>query len=131
MQHYVIIAQMRVGYQLLANLLNSHPQVLSLGEIFVDSYDVRISSMFNTNIPVYQPGQNPIVYIKNNIDTYAEQHGQKIAGFKLNYRQTEMWGLAKEWKVIHLSRKNLLDRMISEQLAMKEENWNFWHVRLK
>lgn len=125
MKHYAIIAQMRVGYQLLTNLLGSHPDVLALGEIFVDSKDVRTDSMFGTNIPIYTINENPVLYIKNNIDKYAESHGYKITGFKLNYRQQDLWSVVKDWKVIHLTRKNLLDRIISEKLAMQEQNWNF------
>ena len=124
MNHYVIIAHIRVGYQYLASLLHSHPQILSLGEIFVDSKDVRSHSLFGAKIPVFEQDWNPILYIKDNIDPYAEQHQFKITGFKLSYEQDQFWDYIKEWKIIHLTRTNLLDRYISEKLAIKEEKWN-------
>lgn len=127
MKHFVIMAQIRTGYQLLASLLYSHSKVLSLGEIFVHPKDVRIRSLFGAKISPYEPDVDPVEYVEHTLDPYAEKIGAEILGFKLNYTEHILWDYMKsnDWHIIHLTRRNLLDRLISQKLAIQETKWNF------
>ncbi len=128
MQHFIIFAQIRTGYQYLTNMLLRHPQICMLGEIFVHLDQVRKSSLFGADIPPYEMGQDPVWYIRDVVDPYALRQGCQIVGFKQNYHppMTEQeWSYLAGWKIIHLTRRNLLDRLLSEKLAIQENRWNF------
>lgn len=126
MTHFVIIAQIRSGYQHFANMLHSHPDILCLGEIFVLPQLIRVRSLFGADVPAYEGGDQ-VRYIQDVLVPYASQHNRQALGFKLNYTSRELWPYVQEqqWQVIHLVRRNLLDRLLSEKLAITEGKWNF------
>jgi hypothetical protein len=127
MKWFVIIAQIRAGYQLLANQLHHRPDILSLGEIFVWPEDVRIRSLFGAKIRHFKTGESQQDYLTEVVQPYAESLGKQAVGFKLNYTNQELWPYIRNqrWHVIHLARHNLLDRLLSEKLAVLERNWNY------
>jgi hypothetical protein len=127
MKWFVILAQIRTGYQLLANQLHHRDDILSLGEIFVYPEDVRIRSLFGAEIRHFEVGEPQKDYLRNIVEPYAKSIGAKATGFKLNYTDHELWPYIRQqrWHVIHLVRQNLLDRLLSEKLAVLETKWNY------
>lgn len=131
MENFLIVAEIRSGYQLMATLLNSNSEVICLGEIFGSDRDIRIKSLFHFPVPVIEETDHAINYVEKISDT-ARQKGCKAFGFKVNYvcarsaNWSELWNYAvvKKWRIIHLHRENLLDRLISEKLANSSNNWN-------
>lgn len=128
MKHFAIVTEARCGYQLLAQLLNSNPEVRCLGEIYSSNPATRRKSMFSHEFPIIEEWADGVEYfekIKQSID-------RPIFGFKLGYvcARREEWQnirakvLSDRWPVIHLYRENYLDRVISDKLASYEENWN-------
>jgi LPS sulfotransferase NodH len=133
MQRFVIIAEMRSGYQWLISLLNSHPQILCLGEIFNVDAEVRRLSLFGHPIPVRDDSYDPISYLEDVVEREAGRRKAKAFGFKVNYtnEQEILWPYfeQKGWLVVHLTRRNLLDRLLSEMLAIQEQNWSHGSYR--
>jgi LPS sulfotransferase NodH len=131
MRSFLIVAEIRSGYQLMATLLNSNPEVICLGEIFGSDRDIRAKSLFQFQVPVIEETDRAISYVEK-IARSARQTGCRVFGFKLNYvcarnsNWSELWDYAvsKRWNIIHLRRDNLLDRLISEKLATSRNNWN-------
>jgi len=133
MTNFVIIAELRSGYQLLATLLNSNPEVLCLGEIYGRKRSVRIQSLFGNEVPVLEDSDSSVNYFKTVLAPLAERTNRKAFGFKLNYvdcmendNWRELWDFiaSERWHVIHLRRLNVLDRAISEKLAIEQWRWN-------
>lgn len=133
MINFVIIAELRSGYQLLATLLNSNPELLCFGEIFGRKREVRIKSLFNNKIPVLENENSAVEYVHNILTKHAKYTNRKAFGFKLNYvdclenqNWLPLWNEIEhnKWHVIHLKRLNILDRAISEKLAIKQWRWN-------
>jgi LPS sulfotransferase NodH len=134
MRNFVIIAELRSGYQLLSTLLNSNPEILCFGEIFGRKREIRIKSLFNNQIPVLEDKDSAVAYVHNILTKQAENTHRKTFGFKLNYvdcLENENWLPlwdeieSNKWNVIHLRRLNILDRAISEKLAIKQWRWNY------
>lgn len=130
---FVIIAEARCGYQFLASLLRSHPDVMCFGEVFGRKHEVRKSSLFGEDLPVSEEKDSAIKYLESQLVSHAVRNNKKVIGFKLNHNdcvEIENWKslwnylVEEKWKVIHLQRKNLLDRALSEKLAIKDWNWN-------
>jgi len=128
---FVIVTEIRTGYKYLASCLRSHPHAFCFGEIFGSERWNRIDSLVFP-LPPIEDGQDSIKYLDDTIFAFAEKNHWKAAGFKLNYvcaRQpawAPLWDQIKEedWKVVHLTRKNLFDRVLSELLAVNEQNWS-------
>lgn len=131
MRNFLIVAEVRSGYQLMATLLNSNSEVICLGEIFGSDRNIRIKSLFQFPVPVIEETDRAINYVEK-ISRKARQTGCRAFGFKVNYvcartpNWSELWdyAVAKKWNIIHLHRVNLLDRLISEKLANSSNNWN-------
>lgn len=132
MNKFVIVAQLRSGYQFLSQLLNSNGHVLCFGEIFGSDKAVRQKSFFGNKISAIEDDEEVVDYINHNLIKYVFKKKVKAFGFKLNYvdcKHNENWAhiwdhiAAHKWKIIHLHRENLLDRLISEKLAHKSNHW--------
>ena len=139
MKNFVIVAELRSGYQMMATALNSHPSVFCFGEIFGSDRNIRKKSLFNQKIPVIEDNDDPVLYV-NTLNKYGEKTKKKAIGFKLNYvcARTPNWSnlwnhiVKNNWSVIHLTRKNLLNRLMSQLLAQQENNWNHkkYHTKI-
>lgn len=124
MNNFVIVTEPRTGFQWLSSLLNSHPDILCLGEIFNTKEDVRIDGIGKTFR--HMKDEAAVEYIQE-----LTKVCNKIWGFKLSYTYTQadscdgLWDyiLDQKWKIIHLTRSNLLDRYISFKIATTEQNW--------
>lgn len=114
MTRFAIISMGRSGSTYLSHLLNSHPDVLSLGELvsphtwYADCEDM-------------------------DIHTYLEQRwfkGADVAGFKMPWqpitKYPDVWGVfwAQGYRLIHLRRRNKLDHFLSVKLAQKNNEWS-------
>ena len=128
MNRFVIITEVRTGYQMIAMALNSHPDVICLGEIFGSDRDIRKQSLFRNKVDVYEEDDCPVEYLES--VTSSLDCGS--FGFKLNYddhvRLPNLCHLKSYlrdtgWKIIHLTRENMLDRLMSQKLAWQEEVW--------
>lgn len=136
MNKFVIIAELRSGYQFLSQLLNSHSNIRCFGEIFGSDKSVRQQSFFRfqNKIPAIEENENIIYYIEKMNKKVAEDKNINSYGFKLNYVDCKqnnnwknIWDYIKKnnWKIIHLKRLNLLDRLISYKLASKTGKWSW------
>lgn len=130
MKNFAIISELRSGYQMLTASLNTHPDVLCFGEIFGSDPEVRKKSLWRKPVPIIEANDSPIDYV-GVLNKYAASQGKIALGFKLNYvcaRQPNwlcLWGhmVEQNWNIIHLQRRNLLDRFMSQLLAETENNW--------
>ena len=105
---------------------------MCFGEIFGSNRDIRIVSLFNQPLRPVEDSDNAVEYVNEVLLPYAQKHGIEAIGWKLNYVCARtpnwrcLWDHAKhdKWHIIHLTRRNLLDRMLSEKLAAINKNWN-------
>lgn len=125
---FVIIGQERTGSNFLQLLLASHRSALSYGEIFNAAEEVRKTFRAITRPPALD--EDPISYLESQIYKDYQDH-VKAVGFKLFYShaRNNAWQAVWEYlrsskvKIIHLKRKNLLDRYLSHQLALRSNTW--------
>ena len=130
-EKFIIVAEIRSGYKLLSALLDSHPNCTCFGEIFGSDKTVRQLSLRKQKISAIEANESPVDWL--NTVLFPHNQTAQSVGFKLNYvcaQSTKwvcLWHHMKEdnWKIIHLTRANLLDRLLSQKLAIKE---NRWHV---
>jgi len=131
MRNFAIIAELRSGYQMLATSLNSHPKAFCFGEIFGSDREVRKKSLWRQKVPVIEDSDDPVEYVKV-LNEYGVSKGYEAIGFKLNYvcakgpNWSHLWDHMAEdgWKFIHLTRSNLLNRLLSQIMAEQENNWS-------
>jgi len=131
MTKFVILTEIRTGYKWLSSLISSHPKAFCFGEIFGSVLDVRQSSMFTKPLRAIEEKEDPINWLKGNVEKWAEKNKIDVVGFKVNYvdgKYNDNWGslwkyIGSEFKIIHLTRYNLLDRTLSELLALTENKW--------
>ena len=130
MRKFVVLTEERCGYQYLAELLKSHPDIVFLGEVFAMHQYVREESLFQTGYRTIQQHETPDDYIDDTICVLGAS--KKAFGFKLQYDHAEegsefhsIWDkiVRENWSIIHLQRENLLDRLISLELAVAEDKW--------
>jgi LPS sulfotransferase NodH len=125
---FIILAQARTGSNFLQFLLDAHKNVFLVHEIFNHREDVRKTIR---NVPrILQLDDDPVEYVESCVYTDHKKR-IKAAGFKLLYYQArndewqEIWDYLRSphLKVIHLKRRNLLDRYLSFKLAMRSDVW--------
>lgn len=110
--NFIITYHDRSGSHLLVSLLNSHPEVYCEGEVFNKLNETECNLYFQK-------------YLN------SEQRRNKTKGFKMPYsfqtsRRNNIWHKSKgntQFKIIHLSRSNLLRAYISNEIAKKTAVW--------
>lgn len=116
-QKFIVLSRSRTGSNLLISLLNSHPNIQVSGEVFV-----RLDGQDYQTILARQFARQPW-----NIDA---------RGFKLFYYhpvdnpQCGLWETLQQMpqlKVIHLTRKNTLQIMVSRKIAVLSNEWQASH----
>lgn len=138
MVKFIILTEIRTGYKWLASSLCSHPDAFCFGEIFGSTRGVRQASMFNMPIHCIIEKEDPVIWLQENIEQWGKKNKLQAVGFKLNYvdgiqlngkynksRWDNLWHYVSsgEYKIIHLTRANLVDRALSELLADKDKIW--------
>lgn len=133
---FVLVATERTGSTLLLQMLNSHPSVAAGGELFnanlIDQgrivwpnhgtlEDSALLELRNTN---------PIEFIHRLFDE-AVQAGHRAVGFKLMYGHGDGNDVVRDYlahdtnlRVIHLKRRNLLRRQLSNDRARATGVWH-------
>ncbi len=120
-----MLSEPRSGSNLLAGLLSSHPHIICAGELFNPSEEVRAKS----HASPYSPEQEPVLYLSNVVFDRTET--TISSGFRLFYRhardarQSAIWAWLRDERIpiIHLVRRNLLHRAVSEQIANATGEW--------
>jgi len=143
MVKFVILTEIRTGYKWLANSICSHPDAFCFGEIFGSDEKVRQQSMFEKPLIAIKENEDPKDWLKSTVEKWGQN--KKALGFKVNYvdgrringqpgfnKWASLWKyIIDDYKIIHLTRENLLDRALSELLASKESNWANEDYKLK
>jgi hypothetical protein len=120
MINFFITGPGRSGSQMLSTALAQHSEIHSLGEVFLPA------AFHHDHIP---QGRLTITTI---LDHFGCLTDKKILGFVVHYnelfRSRYTTGLAgellkREFRVIHLTRDNLLRRFLSKQVALNTEVW--------
>lgn len=125
---FVIVSQQRTGSTLLQMLFASHSNICSLGELFNPREEIRKKSLKVAKH--LKPGDDPIEYLENYVYREYPEH-IKAVGFKLFYDHARNSKWKPIWdylsssriRIIHLKRRNLLDRYLSLQLAKRSDEW--------
>ncbi len=147
MEKFVILAGRRSGTTLLANSLDSHPQIECTKETFSTKRRWKYFQIDRPSSPFYKfrsaSLQRQIDYMfrrKQLIDVFLTQEFNtaadtvKARGIRLSYEQAHKYPEILEWiiehdvKVIHLIRENSLKAILSQFTAQKRE---VYHVTSK
>lgn len=129
MNKFVVLATQRSGSSYLCSLLDKHPAIRCVEEIFMPR---------NRNAITYRTWRSASLRRRlehwlrrqRSIDAYLEELCRKqppldAFGFKLMYGQAERYPEVVEWcskngvKVVHLIRRNALKMVVSRQVALK------------
>jgi LPS sulfotransferase NodH len=142
---FIITCPARTGSSMLTSLLQSHPDVCCHGEVFGRRVFEGFQGIDYTG-PISETLKPPIVdkLVELRIDDpvaflrdYVLYPGQfKAIGLKLKYEELllDMYAPVLEWisdkrdiKIIHLRRRNLLKRYVSQYIAVKiTKVFNTW-----
>jgi LPS sulfotransferase NodH len=133
-QKFIVLGWARTGSNFLRSLLNAHSQIIAFSEIFRD---------FNTidwGIPGYKipspkmltlAQNDPIQFLQSEVFKEYPKHVAAV-GFKIFYyhAQNEEWQPVwsylqehKDFRIIHLKRRNILKTYLSEMRAWKTGKW--------
>jgi LPS sulfotransferase NodH len=136
---FVVLTSPRSGSGWLIDLLSSHPEVVAYAELF--HLERRTAPGYGaSDIPYFAPYLDSVspwtrrarVYHRATFlrRVYAGRHGARAVGFKLMYDQAqahrgllELLALRRA-RVIHLTRANLLEALISWQVARETGIYN-------
>ncbi len=128
--NFVILTTQRTGSTYIAHLLDSHPSVVSYGEIF-HRFGVGWGSRTqrtNTRWLFYMRNIFPIVFLNTQV-FHAYPSNIRAVGFKLMYGQATRFPsvlryLANQQStIIFLNRKNLLESLVSLKRAQYSRIW--------
>ena len=129
---FIITCAPRTGSTMLRMMLNSHPGIACYGEVITLKGEPNLGKKFQDSIGKTSEelaeirGNNPVNFLYNyiwNQDYY--QADCKAIGLKIKYRQLQEQFKDvfqailddREIRIIHLTRKNLLKRYVSNRLS--------------
>jgi LPS sulfotransferase NodH len=131
-QRFIILSGPRTGSNLLAELLNSHPDIRCFRELFntdpaidygVEGYDGNNAS------DVALRARAPASFLATRVFTPIETRAKAI-GFKFHYQHsffhegiTEAVTADADLRIVHLSRRNLFRQYVSHSLAERTDEW--------
>lgn len=131
---FILLASQRTGSTLLKTLLDSHPDILVFGELFVsfDRIDWANRKEPRDPAPLLDEFQSrPYEAVCNHIYAPYARDG-RAAGFKLLYHQARGGAQAALWErlredreihVLHLTRRNKLKQLVSREMARETNAW--------
>ena len=112
-RRFVMLARSRTGSNLLVSLINRHPRLHCLGEIFKDRRERDLGALMERAFPRYprriEAGGVKVFYY----------HPRDDASGELWRRLSAVEGLS----VIHLKRHNLLRSIVSQRIAQSTGEW--------
>jgi LPS sulfotransferase NodH len=132
---FVVIGAERTGSNLLIDMLLTHPNVLSAGELF--NPDMVEKGQLDIQLPAAVPPEE-ILHLRRHdpaachglLMRLAQQHGSKAVGFKLLYyhalaenRIVDHLVSLPNLRVIHLLREDRLARWVSHERAQRSNSW--------
>ena len=132
-QHFMILTHPRSGSTLLADGLNSLPDVVSYGELFTPNYvDYMVKGYRDTHVMRYLRRKMPARFLAEFVyGAYTPQI--QAVGFKLfpehfDYKQEFLPGCRwlldnPQLKILRLVRRNLLKYYVSLELARRTKIW--------
>lgn len=132
-ERFIILGRSRSGSNFLRGLLNSHSQLVALGEIFQNQMEIgwAYPGYFQTRRDFSLFLNDPVKFLDTKVYKRFPRHIRGV-GFKIFYyhAQTENWKpvwdylrAQKSIKVIHIKRRNILRTHLSRKLASLESNW--------
>lgn len=121
-QKFIILGRSRVGSNLLASYLNSHPNIFALGEMFGKNHSDKL---------IEYRKEKPMQYLT---DYCYRKYPKNImaVGFKIFYyhpvrnEPRTIWENLKEekdLKILHIKRNNILRTHLSWAIAGKTDKW--------
>lgn len=136
LQRFAVLSNARSGSNMLKSLLDKHPRVKCLGEIFNPVYGAGYVNWVNRSALRRFIGR----YLRNHcVESYLDslvqgQTGGKSLqahGFKVMYPGQfyrcsifPYYWQEREFKIIRLTRRNLLRRYLSGRIAERENVWS-------
>ena len=130
---FIILGRSRIGSNFLRGLLNTHSQIVVLGELFQNQSAIGWAYPGYLNTPrMYSLFlNNPVKFIEKKV---YKKFPLKVSavGFKIFYyhAQNENWKPVwdyfrdlKSIKIIHIKRKNILRTHLSRKLAALTDAW--------
>jgi Sulfotransferase family len=125
---FVILATPRSGSSHLVSLLDSHPQIRCLGEIFNLKGGAMRALGLKPKAAVQQAGKDPLGYLHGLIDRCrAEAQAKPVLGFKLmlhhDPRVIDHVLETPSWAVILLERRDRLAQWTSMKMAKTTGQW--------
>jgi LPS sulfotransferase NodH len=125
---FVVLGHGRTGSNLLHAAMRQHPRVRVFGELFHDSEEKR--AQWPAAGLYWHTGEDPVPFLERT--AYAPSPNGEIlaAGFRIFYYHSKtdrrVWEyLADEdaVRVIHLSRRNLFETLVSRRVALLTGEW--------
>jgi LPS sulfotransferase NodH len=134
---FVIVGTERSGSNFLRGLLNAHPDVVALGEIFREhgaiGWDIRGYPRSGKTLAMIEA--HPVAFLKQTLFRRYPSHLEAV-GFKLFYHHArdEAWRSVwnylqtdREIRIIHLKRRNMLKAYLSRCMADRTGKWVHTH----
>ncbi len=131
--HFIILGRSRTGSNFLRGLLNSHPQIVTFGELFrnYDTVDWAYPGYRQTEAMMQQMQSDPVDFLEQEVFGGFPTDIRAV-GFKIFYYHAREHGWARLWDhleatkplhVIHIKRRNMLKTHISRKRAAQTEVW--------
>ena len=139
-QKFVMLSYARCGSNMLKAMLNEHPQITCFGEIFNPAYGKgylkwvdksflkRLSHKYLREYCI-ENYLNDICAIQTTDDTQAVGYKVMYPGQFARYPYFRDYWKINEFKIIRLTRHNLLRRYLSSKIANKEYLWSSSNYR--
>jgi len=137
MKKYIILTTQRTGSNFLATKISGHPDVQYLGEVFRETGKMKeVPFSYYAFKRKDFSSRTKSIFSKSNLANdyldFVFNYGEKeVVGYKLMVE--ELWKfpelqnalLNKDISFLKLKRNNILKRLISFQMAMKNKKWLF------
>ncbi len=139
-QKFIMLSYARCGSNMLKAMLNEHPQITCFGEIFNPAYGKGylkwVNKSFLRRLSHKYLRDYSIENFLNDICTIQTTGDPQAVGYKIMYpgqferypNFRDHWKI-NEFKIIRLTRHNLLRRYLSSKIANKESRWSSSNYR--
>ncbi|MCC7128910.1 MAG: sulfotransferase [Anaerolineae bacterium] len=130
---FILLGRSRTGSNFVRGLLNSHPQIITFGEVFVSNQEIKWGFDDYTSAPgafeLFQ--QDPPAFLQQMLFCDYPR-GIAAVGFKLFYyhaRENELevvWRhlqAQKDIRILHIKRRNMLRTHLSHARAVHTDQW--------
>jgi LPS sulfotransferase NodH len=132
---HVIVAAERTGTNLFRQLLASHPKIMTGGELFnrvlMEKSQIPWGFDLGPRVPEFEELRrtNPPAFVQALFEMTARR-GYQAIGFKLMYGHGDNCPGVLDYlvqdrtiRILHVKRRNLLRRLLSEEIARKTGVW--------